>query len=131
MPWFSTSTSQATLLDSVLAPTPCRLALTPTQVSSVRADVEKLARDKMDTSALESYTSRVSSLFEQVMCPQGRVQGGVLSAHNIAPCSLMSRWWACAGSGSHRTSACLTSSLLHCLPGSGCIHPWVQHPRLL
>ena len=36
------------------------------QVNQVKGDVDRLSREKIDTSALEHYTSRVTHLFEQV-----------------------------------------------------------------
>lgn len=36
------------------------------QVNQVKSEADRLGREKVDTSALEFYTSRVSTLFEQV-----------------------------------------------------------------
>ncbi|GFH22693.1 FeThRed_A domain-containing protein, partial [Haematococcus lacustris] len=41
------------------------------QVGAVRGDLDRLARDKVDASALEAYTTRVSGLFEQVAASLG------------------------------------------------------------
>jgi hypothetical protein len=37
------------------------------QVNQVRSEMDRLAREKIDTSALEHYTARVTTLFEQVV----------------------------------------------------------------
>ena len=38
----------------------------PVQVSGVRSDLDRVQQDKVDATALEAYTQRVSALFQQV-----------------------------------------------------------------
>ncbi len=42
-------------------------------MNQVKAEVDRLAREKVDTAALEHYTTRVTRLFEQV---RGRLPSG-------------------------------------------------------
>lgn len=86
---------------------------TPAQVTSLRADLDHVQASKVDNTALEAYTARVSTLFEQVCGAQPPWRLG-------CPCLLCSIRFACCPDSSN---SCCES----CSPPATC--PWGHFSR--